>query len=241
MNPDLTGHVAVVTGGGRGIGRTIAERLAEQGASVLVAARTECEIEETVALINGSGGSARAARCDVSNENEVQALFETVQKQFGQLDILINNAGVGLYGPIDDFSSDDFDQVLFVNLKGVFLCCREAMRLMVPRERGWIINISSVVGFKGYPNQGAYTAAKHGVMGLTKVLAVEAQEHGIRVSAVLPGGVATDMVRKARPDLDPLELLAPEDVAHTVAYLLSLSERAAVDQIYIRRRNSSPF
>jgi len=104
-----------------------------------------------------------------------------------------------------------------------------------------IINISSVVGFKGYPNQSAYAAAKHGVMGLTKSLAVEALEYGIRVSAILPGGVDTDMVRAARPDLDPSVLLQPEDIAQTAMCLLSLSERAAIDQIYIRRRGSQPF
>ena len=112
---------------------------------------------------------------------------------------------------------------------------------MIPKKSGTIINISSVVGFKGYPNQAAYTASKHALLGLTKSLAVEAQEHGIRVSAILPGGVDTEMVAKARPDLDPKILLEPEDIAHTVLFLLSLSDRAAIDQIYIRRRSSKPF
>jgi 3-oxoacyl-[acyl-carrier protein] reductase len=115
------------------------------------------------------------------------------------------------------------------------------MKLMIPRGRGYILNISSVVGFKGYANQAAYTASKHGIMGLTKVLAVEAQAHGIRASAILPGGVDTDLVRDARPDLDPKMLLRPEDIAQAVLYLLSLSDRAAVDQIYIRRLTSQPF
>jgi 3-oxoacyl-[acyl-carrier protein] reductase len=128
-----------------------------------------------------------------------------------------------------------------VNTKAVFLCCQQALRLMIPRRQGYIINISSVVGFKGYPNQAAYTASKHAVMCLTKSLAVEAQEHGIRVSAILPGGADTQMIADARPDLDPRILLQPEDIAHTVLYLLSLSDRAAVDQIYIRRRGSQPF
>ena len=113
--------------------------------------------------------------------------------------------------------------------------------MMAPAGRGTIVNISSVVGFKGYPNQAAYTATKHAVMGLTKSLAVEAQPQGIRVSAVLPGGVDTDLVRQARPDLDPAILLAPDDVAQAVMYLLSLSDRAAVDQIYLRRWSSKPF
>ena len=128
-----------------------------------------------------------------------------------------------------------------VNLRGTFLCCREAMRLMLPQKAGNIINISSVVGFKGYPNQSAYAASKHAIMGLTKALAVEAQPHGIRVSAVLPGGVDTDLVAESRPDLDRACLIAPEDIAETVLFLLTLSDRAAVDQIFIRRTNSTPF
>ena len=113
--------------------------------------------------------------------------------------------------------------------------------MMVARKSGYIINIASVVGLKGYPNQAAYTASKHGVMGLTKTLAIEAQEHGIKVSAILPGGVDTALVRNARPDLDPSVLLQPEDIAATVMYLLNLPPRAAVDQIYIRRSTSTPF
>jgi NAD(P)-dependent dehydrogenase (short-subunit alcohol dehydrogenase family) len=112
---------------------------------------------------------------------------------------------------------------------------------MIPRRRGYIINIGSVVSLKGYPRQAAYTAAKHAVLGLTKSLAVEMQEHDVRVSAILPGAVYTEMARQARPDLDPDILMQPRDVAQSVMYLLSLSDRAHVDQIYIRRRGSSPF
>ena len=168
-------------------------------------------------------------------------LFDQLKERFGRLDVLINNAGQGRFGPVEEFSIADFDQVVAVNLRGAFLCCQHATRMMIAQRDGYIINISSVVGFKGYPNQSAYTAAKHGVMGLTKSLAAEVQKYGIRVSAVLPGGVDTDMVRAARPDLDPSVLMQPEDVAQTVMYLLSLSDRAAVDQIYIRRRGSQPF
>ena len=115
------------------------------------------------------------------------------------------------------------------------------MKLMIPTKSGYIINISSVLGFKGYVNQGAYTAAKHGVVGLTKTLSIEAQEKGIRTSVILPGGVDTEMVAKSRPDLDRSILIQPSDIAHTVAYLLSLSSTCAIDQVYIRRRNRQPF
>ena len=113
--------------------------------------------------------------------------------------------------------------------------------MMIPAGSGFIINLSSVVGFKGYVNQSAYTATKHGVMGLTKSLAAEVQEHGISVSAILPGGVDTDFIGAARPDLDRSILIPPEDIAKTVLFMLSLSDRTMVDQIYIRRRTGTPF
>jgi len=238
---DLSDKVALVTGGGRGIGRAICLALGRTGAHVVPAARTARDIGAVATRIVEGGGRATAIRVDLAEEESVRALFAGVRVRFGRLDVLVNNAGIGLYGPVKDFAVADFDRVVAVNLRGVFLCCQEAMRMMVPARAGTIINISSVVGFKGYPNQAAYTATKHAVMGLTKTLAVEAQEHGIRTSAILPGGVDTAMVRQARPDLDPSILLQPEDVAQAVLFLLSLSDRAAIDQIYIRRRTSPPF
>ena len=237
----IAGQVAVVTGAGRGIGRAICLALSRAGAAVVAVARTAAQIEAVAREITDDGGTAIAIQADIAAEGDVCALFGELQERFGRLDVLVNNAGQGRFGPVEEFSSADFDQLVAVNLRGTFLCCQHAARMMIPQRDGYIINISSVVGFKGYPNQSAYTAAKHGVMGLTKSLAVELQTHGIRVSAVLPGGVDTDMVRAARPDLDPSVLMHPDDIAQTVMYLLSLSDRAAVDQIYIRRRNSQPF
>jgi len=241
VQPDLTGKRALVTGAGRGIGAAISRALAAHGAHVFLAARTETQLQALAKEIRSSGGLATPAPLDLRSEDQIVALFDSVRKSSGVLDILINNAGIGIYGTVADFAAKDLDSMYQVNLRGMFLCCREAMRQMIPAGAGYIISIASVVGFKGYPNQAGYTATKHGIMGITKALAAEAREHGIRVSAVLPGGVYTGMVHDARPDLDPAELLQPEDVAGAVLYLLSLSNRAAVDQIYIRRRNSSPF
>jgi len=241
MGLNLNGQVAVVTGAGRGIGRAIAQRLARAGAHAVLSARTAAPLAETERAIRAAGGSAEAAPADVADEEQVRSLFRRVTERHGRVDILVNNAGLGVFGPLADTSAADFDRVMAVNLRGAFLCCREALRLMAPRRRGTIINISSVVGFRGYPNQSAYAASKHGLMGLTKSLAVEAQPHGIRVSAVLPGGVDTDMSRQSRPDLKADDLMQPEDIAQAVEFLLSLSDRASVDEIYIRRRASKPF
>lgn len=241
MEPRLEGKVALVTGGGRGIGRAISKALAAAGAHVVVTARTQGQIDAVAKEIADAGGAAAAMAMDLAEESSVRRVFAAVRERLGRLDVLVNNAGIGLYGPVKDVPLEDLDRMVGVNLRGTFLCCQEAMRIMAPQKSGYIINISSVVGFKGYPKQAGYAATKHGVMGLTKSLAVEAQEHGIRTSAILPGGVDTAMVREARPDLDPAILLQPEDVAQAVLYLLSLSDRAAVDEIYIRRRTSQPF
>jgi len=241
VEPRLEGKVALVTGGGRGIGRAIGKALGAAGARVVVTARTQAAIDGVAQEIVDAGGAAAAMAMDLADESSVRPVFAAVRERFGRLDVLVNNAGIGLYGPVKDVPLEDLDRMVGVNLRGTFLCCQEAMRIMAPQKSGYIINISSVVGFKGYPKQAGYTATKHAVMGLTKSLAVEAQEHGIRTSAILPGGVDTAMVREARPDLDPAILLQPEDVAQAVLYLLSLSDRAAVDEIYIRRRTSQPF
>ena len=238
---DLTGKTALVTGSGREIGRAIAIGLGKLGSHIFCAARTAEQIESVANEIISDGGNATPVVCDLTDEQSILDMFANISSKFPRLDILINNAGIGIYGPVAEFSTDDFDKVLSVNLRGTFLCSREAMKLMIPAKSGYIINISSVVGFKGYVNQGAYTAAKHGVVGLTKTLSIEAQENGIRTSVILPGGVDTEMVAQARPDLDRSILIQPSDIAHTVTYLLSLSATCAVDQIYIRRRNSQPF
>ena len=237
---DLTEKVALITGAGRGIGRAIALALAQQGAHVVLAARTAQQLESLAAQIKAGGKNATAICADVTDESSVSNLFAKV-RQLGHLDIMINCAGIGRFGLLKDFSTDDFDEIIAVNLRGTFLCCKEATRIMAEQKDGFIINISSVVGFKGYPNQAAYAASKHGMVGLTKSLAVEAQDSNIRVSLILPGGVDTEMVAQSRPDLDRSILMQPEDIAQAVLFLLSLSDRAHVDEIYIRRRNSSPF
>lgn len=238
---DLTGKVAVVTGASRGIGRAIAESLAAAGAHVILAARSAELIEELAEEIESAGGRATPVVTDIADEASVASLFEMVADDFGRLDVLVNNAGVGIYGPLDEFDLEDLDTVLAVNVRGTFACCREAVRIMKPQNSGYIINISSVCGEKGYSNQAAYSASKHAVMGLTKSLAAETLEFGVRVTAILPGGVDTEMVAQSRPDLDRSILIKPADIAYTVMFLLGLSDSCAIDQISIRRKTAKPF
>ncbi len=237
---DLSGKIAIVTGAGRGIGRSIALSLAESGAKVLLAARTEKELVQVKEKITSRGGDALIVRVDLDREDEVIRLFAEA-RNLGRLDILVNNAGIGIFGQVAKFDVRDFDRIMSINLKAAFICCREALQLMLPAKQGYIINISSVVGHKGYAGQGVYTASKHGIMGLTKSLAAELQDSGVRTSVITPGGVDTQMIARARPDLDASILMHPEDIAQAVLFLLSLSDRAAVDEISLRRRNNKPF
>jgi 3-oxoacyl-[acyl-carrier protein] reductase len=241
MKTDLSGRVALVTGAGRGIGRSIALALAKAGARLFLTARSADQLTMVAADISGRGGEVQQLAADISSPRGVDAVFAALRKVYGSVDVLVNNAGLGISGPVVDFPEESLDTLMAVNVKGLFLCCQQAMRMMVPARRGYIINISSVVGFKGYANQSAYAASKHAVMGITKSLAVEAQPHGIRVSAVLPGAVDTGLMDALRPDLDKALLMKPDDVADAVLFLLSLSDSAAVDEIYIRRRTSAPF
>ncbi|MHC4200892.1 MAG: SDR family NAD(P)-dependent oxidoreductase [Planctomycetota bacterium] len=246
----MTRPAAIVTGASRGIGKAIALRLAREGFHLALAARTQGELEAAASECRAEGTKALAVPTDVTSEDDVKRLFGETLGRFGRLDVLVNNAGGGVYKPVAETSLEEFEGVMAVNARGTFLCSREAMRIMTaPREGegegrgagGIIVNMSSVVGIKGYPNQGAYTAAKHAVVGLSKTLAEEGRERGVRVHVICPGGVATELIASARPDIDPSELLAPEDVADLVAYLVKLPENAMIDLVHLRRASGKPF
>jgi 3-oxoacyl-[acyl-carrier protein] reductase len=239
----MTRPAAVVTGASRGIGRAVAERLASEGFDIALAARTEADLAEAAAAIEARGAKALAVPTDVSREEDVLRLFERVRDGFGRVDVLVNNAGLGVYTLVAETSLADWENVMGVNARGTFLCSREAFKVMAEADPpgGIIVNISSVVGFKGYPRQGAYTASKHAVVGLSKVLAEEGRDKGIRVHAICPGGVATGLISSARPDINPDELLQPEDIADLVAYLVKLPKRAMIDLVHIRRSTSKPY
>lgn len=232
----LTGKTAVVTGGGRGIGKAIGRRLAALGAEVVLSGRTASQLDEAAREISAAGGRARRVVADVSREEDVLALFA----QAGPVDILINNAGIGIFKKLVDTTAEEWDRTLAVNLRGAFLCSREAMKSMAGRG-GRIINISSVVGIKGYANQGAYSASKHGLMGLSKVAAVEGQEDGVIVQAIAPGGVDTELIGDARPEMDRSGMMTVEDLADAVEFLLRQRGNAVTDLVRMRRRSNAPW
>lgn len=226
----LDGMVAIVTGSSRGIGRAVAVALAKAGADVVVnyAGRAEAA-EQTVQLVTEQGRRALAIKADVSDAEQVKAMVDQTIKEFGRLDILVNNAGITRDNLIMRMKDEDWDAVLNTNLKGVFNCCRAVVRPMLKAKGGRIINISSVVGISGNPGQANYSAAKAGVIGLTRTLAGELGSRNITVNAVAPGFITTDMTEGLSPEIKkqlidrvPLGRLgAPEEVAHLVAFLAS--------------------
>jgi 3-oxoacyl-[acyl-carrier protein] reductase len=191
--------------------------------------------------IRAFGGDAASFPTDVSREAEVVTLIRDTVDRFGQLDILVNNAATGVFGPLVEVITEQWDQTMAVNARGPFLMCREAIPHLKQQERSFIINISSAVGVKGYPNQALYTASKHALMGMTKALAKEVHQDGIRVHAVCPGGVDTQMIRNARPDLDQSVLMQPQEIADIVLFLVTRQGNAVIDEIQVRREVSTPW
>jgi NAD(P)-dependent dehydrogenase (short-subunit alcohol dehydrogenase family) len=222
----IKNQIAIITGAGRGVGRATAQLFAREGAQVVLFSRTRAHLDEAATSISGAGGHCLAIAGDVSREEDVQALFQTVQETYGRVDILVNCAGLVAVRPFAEMDTATWDSVLGVNLRGTFLCCREAFRVMMQQRQGVIVNISSLSGVKGvekFPGLSAYNVSKSGVASLTEILAVEGKPHNIRVCAVSPGAVDTEMLRQAAPHLKAG--MTPDDMAQILLFLADDSGR----------------
>jgi NAD(P)-dependent dehydrogenase (short-subunit alcohol dehydrogenase family) len=228
---DISGKVAVVTGSGRGIGRAIAVELSQKGARVVVTARNVSELEETARL----AGSATIIPADVRKKDDVHRLLGQAASQLGPIDILVNAAGIGVAGPVLDFSDSDYNDVLDTNLKSIFFASRCVLPSMIERRTGHIVNIASIAGKVGSANLAVYCASKFGVVGFTQALAEEVRQYGIRVSLICPGSTDTSFLgSSSKSSKSRDKMLSPADVAHAVMSIVTQEHNSFISEIVIR-------
>ncbi len=223
------GRVAVVTGGGRGIGRAIAVRLAHEGANVAIVYRSNDDAaQETAALVRKAGVECETFKGDVASQEDVEAIFKGVNESFGRLDILVNNAGITRDNIMMRMKEEEFDEVLRTNLKGTYLCTKAVLRSMVRARWGRIVNVTSVVGLVGNAGQANYSASKAGIIGFTKSMAREVAQRNITANAVAPGYVETELTgsldesvkEQIRAQIPAGRIGEPEEIADAVAFLV---------------------
>ncbi len=241
MSKQLASKVAIVTGASRGIGRAISIALAQEAATVVLAARSIEKLQEVAEKVTKAGGKPEIVVTELTEEESIKNLVTTTNEKFSRLDILINNAGVTHSAKLELTATEDWQRCINVIARAPFILCREALPLLKKSQAAYIINIASVVGVKGYPLQSAYTSSKHALRGMTISLAEELKGSNIRVHLLCPGGVNTDMVGSVRPDIKKDELMQPEEIAELVLYLVTHKGNAVIDELHIRRATSTPW
>ena len=232
-NGPLSGQVAVITGAGRGIGAAIATRLANLGARAVLCGRTRQALEATAAAIQNGGGQSAMIELDVSDLRSVESAAQRVERTFGNVHILVNNAAVrGMSGPLHQLAPEAWDQVFDTNLRGVYYCIRSFVPLIMRSQGGHIINISSLAGKNPLPNGAAYSASKWGLNGLSYSVAEELRTHNIRVSVVCPGSTNTEF--SAHPGMNAEKMLQAADVAHVVGMIVTQAPQSFASEIVLR-------
>lgn len=228
----LAGKTALVTGASRGIGLAIARRLGKMGAKVSICARDAKRLEEAANTLKQDGVSALGVHADVTRGDDVELLVQKTQTSLGPIEILVNNAGTGYFGPLHEASETDWDTVLDTNLKGVFLLTKAVAPGMIERRSGHIINIASLAGKNAFAGGSIYCASKWGLLGFTYCAAEDLRAYGIRVSAICPGSVVTEFGQPSRKDTS--KMLKPEDVAHAVEMLVTQAPQSFISEISMR-------
>ena len=234
MGKLLEGKVALVTGSTRGIGRAIAKSLAEEGANVVICGRTEQATQQAARELTSEAGAKVVGRaCDVSKSDDVQGLFDLATSEFGGLDIVINNAGIGVFSPMADLSDEDWERVIGTNLTGVFYCSKRAVHEFRKRGGGYLIQIGSLAGKNPFAGGSVYNASKFGLRGFSEALMLDHRYDNIRVSTIAPGSVDTDFSPRSGGQRSSWKI-APEDIAQMVVDLLRMPERTMISYLEVR-------
>jgi 3-oxoacyl-[acyl-carrier protein] reductase len=230
----MTNKICLVTGATRGIGRAIAKMLLQEGAQVAICGREQRAVDEAVAVLHAeTGGKVAGKAADVRKHEDVAALFRFVDAHFGGLDVLVNNAGVGLFGSVSDLSVQDWQLTLETNLSGVFYCCREAFPRFQSRGAGYIVNISSLAGKNAFAGGSAYNASKFGLNGFSEAMMLDKRNDHVRVSYIMPGSVATEFSGHGTDSGSDWKIQS-EDIAEIVRTLIRMPERTLISRVEVR-------
>ena len=234
-------YTAIITGASKGIGKVVALKLATLNYNISIVGRSGRLLKELQSEIESLGRECLIIETDISLEEAPERIVNETYKHFGRIDLLVNNAGMSFSGSVMETDRDVWNKLFAVNACAPFFICQAAIPYLKKSDNPVIIKMGSVVGFKGYINQAAYSSSKHALVGFTKVLAKEVQKDGIMVHVISPGAVNTEMVREMRPDIDYSELIQPEEIADIVEFLVTKKGKGTIDHIYIRRQSGLAF
>ena len=236
---EIKNKIACITGASKGIGKAIALTLAGEGANIAISARHKDQLEITATEALKSGAEVFAFSGDMSREEDIKKFVQSTVDHFGSMDILINNAGLGKFHPIAELASKDWDEMFNLNVRGLFICTREALPYLRASGDAAVINVASLAGKNAFVNGGGYTATKHAVIGFSRCLMLEERKNGIRVLVICPGSVATNFFDDHHDTMDPKRdrILQAQDVADSILHMLRMPQRAMVSEIDIRPSN----
>ena len=233
MSNPLTNQIAVVTGGSQGLGQAITDVLSAAGATVVIGDVKVEEASQRAAALTNQERTVVARQLDLLDPDSIQSFVTAVADEYGRVDILINNAGTDVTKPVEELTLAEWDRILGVNLRGVFLMAQTVLPIMYRQGAGHIVNITSTAAKRAWPNASAYHASKWGVLGLSYALFAEARQHGVKVTAVAPGGMRTPFLLDRFPDLDPNNLQEPRTVAQTILHVLTLPPESVIPEVMV--------